>query len=52
MFSGTEQTSNNHQRIDTSVQEALACAGIAIRYLRRLRSDKSFQFYTLMVEQA
>ena len=53
IFSGTEQTSNKHQRRDTSVQEALACAGIAVRYLRRLISDKSFkQFYALMVEQA
>ena len=44
VFSGTEQTSINLQRKDTSVQEALACAELAISYLKRLRTDDSFSF--------
>ena len=34
VFSGTEQTSINLQKKDTSVQEALACAELAISYLK------------------
>ena len=53
VFSGTEQTSINLQKKDTSVQEALACVDLAISYLKRLRTDDSFrQFYSSAVQQA
>lgn len=53
VFSGTEQTSTNLQRKDTSVQEALACAKLAVSYLRRMRSDSSFErFYSSTVQEA
>ena len=45
VFSGTEHTSINLQRKGTSVPEALFCAELAISYLRRLRSDRSFEHF-------
>ena len=51
VFSATEQTSVNLQR-NTSVQEAaLTCAELAVSYLRRSRSDRSFDVFYSSAEQ-
>ena len=53
IFSATEQTSVNLQKKDTSVQEALACAEVAMNHMKRMRTDDSFrQFYGSTVEEA
>ena len=53
IFSGTEQTSTSLQRVDTSVQDALSGAEIAVSYLKRLRNDESYKlFYASTVQQA
>ena len=53
IFSGTEQTSINLQSKNTSIQEAVKCAEVALSYLNRLRKDDMFkQFFTSVVKEA
>ena len=52
VFSGTEQTSINLQKKNTSVQEAVICGDVARSYISRLRSDDSFKlFYSKVVDE-
>ena len=53
IFSATEQTSVMLQGKNTSLQEALNCVEMATGYLKKLRSDESFdRFYKATVEEA
>ena len=51
IFSGTEQLSISLQGKDTTVQESVNAAELAVRYLERLRQDNSFEeFYSQTLE--
>ena len=53
IFSGTEQTSINLQKKNTSIQEAVSCGDVARSYISQLRSDDSFkQFFPTVVDEA
>ena len=51
IFSGTEQLSISLQGKDTTVQESINAAELAVKFLERLRQDSSFdEFYSGVVE--
>ena len=53
IFSATERTSRSLQAQDTSVQEALSAAKLAIACIKRQRNDATYQmFYSSVVLQA
>lgn len=53
IFSGTEQLFLSLQRKDTTIQEAVTVASVAIQHLEGLRKDEVFdQFYAKVVEKA
>ena len=53
IFSATEQTSRALQAKDTSVQEAVNAAKLAIAFIKRQRSDTAYEFfYSSIVLQA
>ena len=52
-FSGSEQLSLTLQGKNTTIQEATVAAELAIQYLGRLRSGKTFdQFFSEVVESS